>query len=409
MAGGGYGVGTMTAPAPWQRVARGARLLDDDGRLATTIFAEMSALAAATGAINLGQGFPDEDGPREVLDAAHAALDAGLNQYPPGRGVPVLLEAVAEHQARFYGLQLDPAREVLVTAGATEALAATLLALVDEGDEVLTLEPFYDAYGAVIGLTKATHRTVPLRGTDFRVDHDELRAAFSDATAVVLVNDPHNPTGSVLDDETRQLLVDLAIRHDAVVVTDEVYEHMLFDGRRHVPIATLPGAADRTVTISSAGKTFSVTGWKIGWATGPAELLTRILTVKQYLTYVNGSVFQPAVAVGLGLPDSYFAGLADSLQRRRDLLTEGLTTAGFGVSPSSGSYFVVADSRPLGFDDAAQLARRLPELAGVVAVPVSAFCGPELAREHSSLLRFAFCKTTGVLERAGDQLARLRT
>jgi N-succinyldiaminopimelate aminotransferase len=398
----------MTAPAPWERAARGAQLLDDEGRLATTIFAEMSALAGATGAVNLGQGFPDEDGPREVLQAAHAALDAGLNQYPPGRGVPALLDAIAAHQRRFYGLELDPDREVLVTAGATEALAATLLALVDDGDEVLTLEPFYDAYGAVIGLTRATHRTVPLRGPDFRVDHDELRAAFSDATRVVLVNDPHNPTGSVLDDDTRRLVVELATRHDAVVVTDEVYEHMLFDGRRHVPIATLPGAAERTVTISSAGKTFSVTGWKIGWATGPAELLTRILTVKQYLTFVNGSVFQPAVAVGLGLPDAYFTGLARSLQDRRDLLTAGLRTAGFEVSPSRGSYFVVADSRPLGFDDAAELARRLPALAGVVAVPVSAFCRPELAREHASLLRFAFCKTTAVLERASDQLARLR-
>jgi len=397
----------MTAPAPWERTARGALLLDDSGRLATTIFAEMSALAAETGAVNLGQGFPDEDGPREVLDAAHAALDAGLNQYPPGRGTPELRAAVAAHQQRFYGLVVDPDREVLVTAGATEALAATLLAFVDEGDEVLTLEPFYDAYGAVVGLTRGTHRTVPLRGPDFRLDHDELRAAFSDATRVVLVNDPHNPTGSVLDDDARRLLVELAERHDALIVTDEVYEHLLFDGRRHVPIATLPGAAERTLSISSAGKTFSVTGWKIGWLTGPAELVSQVLTVKQYLTYVNGSVFQPAVAVGLGLPDEWFARTAAVLQAKRDLLSAGLRAAGFDVAPSAGSYFVVADARPLGVDDAAALCRRLPELVGVVGVPVSAFCRPALAREHASLVRFAFCKTTDVLERASDQLSGL--
>ena len=397
----------MTAPAPWERTARGALLLDDSGRLSTTIFAEMSALAAETGAVNLGQGFPDEDGPREVLDAAHAALDAGLNQYPPGRGTPELRAAVAAHQQRFYGLVVDPDREVLVTAGATEALAATLLAFVDEGDEVLTLEPFYDAYGAVVGLTRGTHRTVPLRGPDFRLDHDELRAAFSDATRVVLVNDPHNPTGSVLDDDARRLLVELAERHDALIVTDEVYEHLLFDGRRHVPIATLPGAAERTLSISSAGKTFSVTGWKIGWLTGPAELVSQVLTVKQYLTFSGGAPFQPAVAVGLGLPDAFFEGLARSLQDRAALLTAGLTAAGFAVAPSAGTYFVLADAAPLGHADAAALCRRLPDLAGVVGVPVSAFCRGPLAVEHASLIRFAACKRVDVIERAVAGLAAM--
>lgn len=382
-------------------------LLDDSGRLAPTIFAEMSALAASTGAINLGQGFPDEDGPIEVLDAARDALGAGLNQYPPGRGMPVLLEAIAAHQRRFYDIELDPGREVLVTAGATEALAATVLAFVDRGDEVITLEPFYDAYGAVIGLAGGRHVTVPLRGPDLRVDPDELRRAFSSRTALVILNDPHNPTGTVLDDATRQLVLDLAHEHDALVVTDEVYEHLVFDGGRHVPFATLPGAVDRTITISSGGKTFNTTGWKIGWLSGPADLVSRILTVKQYLTYVNGSVFQPAIAVGLGLSDAFFSGLALTLEHKRDVLSAGLRAAGFEVRPSSGSYFVLADAAPLGHADAADFCRRLPALAGVAAVPVSAFCHADLAAEHASLVRFAFCKRTDVLERASGRLASL--
>ncbi|NRD27178.1 aminotransferase class I/II-fold pyridoxal phosphate-dependent enzyme [Frigoribacterium sp. VKM Ac-2836] len=397
----------MTPPAPWQRAASGAMLLDAEGRLAPTIFAEMSALATATDSINLGQGFPDEDGPAEVLDAAHEAMRSGLNQYPPGRGMPVLLEAVAAHQRRFYGIDLDPRREVLVTAGATEALAATILAFVDRGDEVVTLEPFYDAYGAVIGLAGGVHVTVPLRGPDATVDPDELRRAFGPRTRLVVLNDPHNPTGSILDDATKRLLLELAVEHDALVVTDEVYEHLLFDGASHVPFATLPGAAGRTISISSGGKTFNTTGWKIGWLSGPADLVDRIVAVKQYLTFVNGSVFQPAMAVGLGLPDSYFDGLARSLAHKRDVLSEGLRRAGFAVRPSHGSYFVVADAAPLGFDDAADLCRRLPELAGVVGVPISAFCHPGFAAEQSSLVRFAFCKRIEVLERASAQLASL--
>ena len=382
-------------------------LLDAAGRLAPTIFAEMSALATATDSINLGQGFPDEDGPVEVLDAAHEALRAGLNQYPPGRGMPVLLEAVASHQRRFYGLDVDPRREVLVTAGATEALAATILAFVDRGDEVVTLEPFYDAYGAVIGLAGGVHVTVPLRGPDSTVDPDELRRAFGPRTRLVVLNDPHNPTGSVLDDATRRLLLELAVEHDALVVTDEVYEHLLFDGAVHVPFATLPGAAARTISISSGGKTFNTTGWKIGWLTGPADLVDRIVAVKQYLTFVNGSVFQPAIAVGLGLPDAYFEGVARTLAHKRDVLSDGLRRAGFAVRASRGSYFVVADAAPLGFDDASDLCRRLPELAGVVGLPISAFCHPVLAAEQPSLVRFAFCKRIEVLEQASAQLASL--
>lgn len=401
-----YG-GAMTAPAPWERAARGAMLLDDEGRLAPTIFAEMSAMASRTGAINLGQGFPDEDGPEEVLEAAVGAIRGGVNQYPPGRGMPVLLEAVARHQKRFYGIDLDPATEILVTAGATEALAATLLALVEPGDEVVTLEPFYDSYGAVIGLANGIHRTVALRGPDFSVDHDELRRTVTDRTRIILINDPHNPTGSVLDDETRRLIVELAHRHDALIVSDEVYEHLLFDGRAHTPISTLPGAAERSITISSGGKTFSTTGWKIGWLSASATLVTRILAVKQFLTYVNGAPFQPAIARGLDLPDAFFSGIASALEQKRDLLGAGLRAAGFDVSHPSGSYFIVADARGLGYDDGVDLCRRLPELAGVVGVPISAFCHPRLAREYASLVRFAFCKRVEVLERATAQLAGL--
>ncbi|RKR74720.1 aminotransferase class I/II-fold pyridoxal phosphate-dependent enzyme [Frondihabitans australicus] len=397
----------MTDSAPWERAARGAMLLDDAGRMAPTIFAEMSALAQRTGSINLGQGFPDEDGPAEVLDAAVAAIRAGVNQYPPGRGMATLLEAVARHQKRFYGVELDPETEVLVTAGATEAIAATLLALVDAGDEVVTLEPFYDSYGAIIGLARGRHVTVPLRGPDFRVDHDELRAAVSDRTRVILINDPHNPTGAVLDDATKRLIVELAAKHDAIIVSDEVYEHLVFDGLEHSPISTLPGARERSVTISSGGKTFSTTGWKVGWLSAPATLVSQILAVKQFLTYVNAAPFQPAIAAGLDLPDSYFQGAAATLQAKRDQLSEGLRAAGFTVSHPSGSYFVVADAAPLGYDDAVDLCRRLPSLAGVVGVPISAFCHPALAAEYSSLVRFAFCKKADVLARASEQLAAL--
>ena len=375
----------MAVSGSWERAARGAMLLGYDGTMRPTIFAEMSALAASTGAINLGQGFPDEDGPAEVLDAARRAISDGVNQYPPGIGMPVLREAIAVHQERFYGIRLDPDTQVLVTAGATEAIAATLLALIDEGDEVVTLEPFYDEYAAMIAL---------------------LRAAVTDRTRIILVNSPNNPTGSVLPRETLELIVELAHEHDAIIVTDEVYEHLTFDVP-HVPIASLPGAFDRTVTISSGGKTFSTTGWKIGWLTAPARLVAPILAVKQYLTYVNGAPFQPAIAVGLGLPDEYFDGAATSLRAKRDLLSSGLAAAGFGVMTPQAGYFVIADAAPLGVSDVAGFCRALPTLAGVVAVPVTAFVRPD--REgFGTLVRFAFCKRVDVLERAAAQLAQLR-
>jgi N-succinyldiaminopimelate aminotransferase len=371
-----------------------------------TIFAEMSALAVRTGAINLGQGFPDEDGPVEVLDAAVAAIRAGENQYPPGQGIPDLRLAIAEHQRRFYGLEVDPDREVLVTAGATEAIAATLLALLQPGDEVVTFEPYYDEYAAVVALAGGVHRTVPLEPPAFRPDLDRLRDTVTDRTRVILVNTPHNPTGAVLDRETLSLVVELAARHDAVIVTDSVYEHLTF-GPAHVPIESLPGARERTVAISSGGKTFNTTGWKVGWLTAPAELVSAVLAVKQFLTYVNGAPFQPAIAAGLRLPDAYFHGIAAALAHKRDLLSAGLRAAGFGVFPSDGTYFVVADAAPLGFPDAVELCRRLPELAGVVAVPLGAFSRGEYAARTASLVRFAFCKRTPVLEDAARRLATL--
>ncbi|MGO4692167.1 pyridoxal phosphate-dependent aminotransferase [Glaciibacter sp. 2TAF33] len=396
----------MTIPGAWQRAAHGAGLLRADGTIAATIFAEMSALASTTGAINLGQGFPDEDGPPEVLEAARQAISDGINQYPPGRGAPVLLTAIATHQQRFYNLTVDPATEVLVTAGATEALAATLLGLLEPGDEVVTFEPFYDAYGALITMAGGVHRTVALRAPDFQPDADALAAAITDRTRIILVNNPHNPTGTVLSRRTLELIVELAHRHDALIVTDEVYEHLTF-GVPHIPLATLPGAPERTITISSGGKTFNTTGWKIGWLTAPAPLVTAILAVKQFLTYVNGAPFQPAIAVGLGLPDAFFHDAAAQLGAKRDLLADGLTAAGFTITRPQGSYFIVADAAPLGFPDGAEFCRRLPDLAGVVAVPITAFCAPEHHGEYASLVRFAFCKKADVLERAAEQLARI--
>ncbi|PYY36958.1 aminotransferase [Curtobacterium sp. MCJR17_055] len=396
----------MRQTGPWLRAAEGAMLLGPDRVPAPTVFAEMSALAAATGAVNLGQGFPDEDGPAEVLDAAVRAIRDGANQYPPGRGTPDLRAAVAEHQARWYGIDVDPDREVLVTAGATEALAATLLALVEPGDEVVTFEPFYDAYGALIRLAGAEHVTVPLRAPDFLPDEADLRAAFSDRTRVVLVNTPHNPTGRVLPIEVLRTVVELAERHDAVIVTDEVYEHLAFAGT-HVPPASLPGARDRTVSISSAGKTFNTTGWKIGWLTAPAALVEAITTVKQYLTFVNGAPFQPAIATGLRLPDTVFAGIAADLGAKQELLATGLAAAGFGVLRPDAGYFVIADAAPLGHDDARALCLELPRLVGVVGVPVSAFVRPDHVDGYRSLIRFAFCKRRSVLEEAVSRLAGL--
>ncbi|WP_018155568.1 pyridoxal phosphate-dependent aminotransferase [Demetria terragena] len=356
----------------------------------TTIFAEMSALALRTGAINLGQGFPDSDGPSAIKEAARAAIADGLNQYPPGRGLPVLRAAIADHQARHYGLDLDPDQQVLPTVGATEGIASSILALVEPGDEVVTFEPYYDSYTAMFALAGVAHRTCVLRAPEFAVDPDELRAAFSSRTKLVLLNTPHNPTGKVFSRDELQLIADLAQEHDAFVVTDEVYEHLTFDGSTHIPIATLPGMADRTLTIGSAGKTFSLTGWKVGWVTGPADLVQAALTVKQYLTFSGGGPFQAAVAEGLRLGQPLLDELHEAMDHRRHLMVEGLRQIGFDTWLPQGTYFAIGDARPLGWDDATDLCWQLPDLCGVVAIPVSGFHDDPSA--NASLLRFAFCK-----------------
>jgi len=408
-----------SAPPPspsgrWRDVARATGLLAPDGAVASTVFAEMSALATRTGALNLGQGFPDVDGPSWVRRAAADAIapdaEHGANQYPPGPGIPELRGAVAVHQRRHYGLDLDADTEVLVTTGATEAIAAALLALAGPGDDVVTLEPCYDSYAAGIALAGARHVTVPLvPGPDgFRLDADALRAAVTPRTRVILLNTPHNPTGTVLTRTELEAVAAAARAADAVVVTDEVYEHLTFDGAAHVPLATLPGMAERTLTVSSSGKTFSLTGWKIGWVTGPEPLVTAVRTVKQFLTYVSGAPFQPAIARALA-DDSYPRELAASLASRRDLLCDGLEAAGFGVVRPQGTYFVLADAGPLGFDDGTDLCRRLPGLAGVVGVPVAAFCtaGSPTARALRSWVRFTFVKREDVLRDAVARLAAL--
>ncbi|QGN57815.1 pyridoxal phosphate-dependent aminotransferase [Nostocoides sp. HKS02] len=372
------------------------------GPFGTTIFAEMTALATEHGAVNLGQGFPDTDGPREMLDAAKAAIDGGRNQYPPGPGVPELLDAIAAHQQRFYGLTVDPRSEVLVTVGATEAIAATILALCEPGDEVVTFEPYYDSYAASIALAGAVRRTSILRFPDFAVDEASLRAAFSPRTRLVLLNTPHNPTGKVFSRDELELVCALAQEFDAWVVTDEVYEHLVFSGAEHVPVATLPGMASRTLSISSAGKTFSATGWKVGWVSGPAEAVSAVRAVKQFLTFVGSGPFQPAVAVALGLADEVYAGLSASLEAKRDLLVAGLRSAGLEVSVPQGTYFVIADAAPLGAVDALEFCRELPARLGVVGVPVSVF--HDDADAARTLVRFAFCKRDEVLQQAVDRL-----
>jgi N-succinyldiaminopimelate aminotransferase len=371
----------------------------------TTIFAEMSALAVATGSINLGQGFPDTDGPSEVADAAVAAIRAGHNQYPPGPGIPELRAAIAEHQAHWYGITFDPDAEVLVTAGATEAIAATLLALCDRGDEVVMFEPYYDSYAACVAMAGGTRRPVTLRTPEYAFDPAALRAAITPRTRLLLLNSPHNPTGKVFSREELEIIAAVCVEHDLVAVTDEVYEHLTFDGAEHVPLATLPGMRDRTITISSAGKTFSFTGWKIGWVCASADLLAAVRTAKQFLTYVNGAPFQHAIVTGLGLPDGWFRDFAADLAARRDLLVDGLRAAGFTVFPPRGTYFVTTDAAPLGATDGLTFCRELPARCGVVAVPNSVFYDD--VAPGRTLVRFTFCKRREVLTEAADRLRSL--
>lgn len=369
--------------------------------LGTSIFAEMSALATATGAINLGQGFPDTDGPTEVLEAALDAIRLGHNQYPPGPGIAELRHAISEHQQRFYGLTFDPEAEVLVTAGATEAIAAALLSLLETGDEVIAFEPFYDSYAACIAMAGAIRKPVTLRAPAFALDPDELRAAVTPRTRLILLNTPHNPTGHVFSRHELQAIAEVAIEHDLLVVADEVYEHLVYDGE-HIPIATLPGMRERTITISSGGKTFSFTGWKIGWVCATPALITAVRTAKQFLTYVNGAPFQHAIAAGLRLKDTYFAELRSDMAERRDRLCRGLADAGFDVLWPQGTYFATVDIASLDEPDGEAFCRALPVRCGVVAIPSVVFYDDK--REGRPLVRFAFCKRLDVLDEAVTRL-----
>ncbi len=405
---------SRVAAGRWSAVARAAGLLGSDGVPRPTIFAQMTALASRTGSINLGQGYPDAGGPHAVLERAVEAIRSGQNQYAPGPGIAELRRAIAEHQRRHRGIDLDPDTEVLVTTGATEAIAAAVLALTEPGDEVVTLEPFYDSYAAVIALAGAERRTVALHPPDatttrWHLDPDEIRAAVGPRTRLILLNTPHNPTGAVLAPAELEVIAAVAIEHDVLVVTDEVYEHLVYDDARHIPIATLPGMAERTLTVSSAGKTFSVTGWKIGWACGPARLVNAVTAVKQFLTYTSGAPFQPAIALALGLDDAV-AALRRSLQDRRDTLCTGLREAGFDVVVPQGTYFVIADAAAVGARNAAVFCEELPARAGVVAIPVTAFTTPggEAAGALATHVRFAFCRSADDIALACERLARAR-
>jgi N-succinyldiaminopimelate aminotransferase len=382
----------------------------------TTVFAEMSALAVATGSVNLGQGFPDYPGPPEVLDVARAAIGTAHDQYPPGPGIPELRAAVSAHVQRFRGLSYDPDGEVLITAGATEALTAALLALLDPGDEVVLFEPMYDSYAAAVAMAGGVLRPVPLRppsGDDgalsdgsWTFDAEELRAAVTPRTKLLLLNTPHNPTGKVFTREELAVVAAVAMAGELTVLTDEVYEHLVFSGAEHVSVAALPGMRERTLVVGSAGKTFNTTGWKIGWICGPAPMVSAVRTAKQFLTFVNGGPFQPAVAAGLGLPDEYFAGIARDLEYRRDVLVTGLREAGLPVINPEATYFATVDVRPVQPDgDGLAFCRALPGRAGVVAVPTVVFYDAAHAHLGRHLVRFAFCKSDEIL---GEAVRRLR-
>ena len=367
-----------------------------------TIFTTMSALATRTGAVNLGQGFPDADGPASVLDAARDAIASGANQYAPGNGVAALRQAIARHQQRHYGIDLDPDSQVVVTTGCTEGIAAALLALVDPGDEVVVLEPYYDSYVAMIQMAGGVRRPVTLRAPDFRLDPDELRNAVGPRTRLVLLNSPHNPTGTVLNLRELRAVADVALERDLLVVTDEVYEHLTFGDHEHVALATLPGMFERTLTLSSAGKSYSVTGWKVGWATGPAALVSAVLAASQWLTFTSGAPLQPAVAHGLDAEPQWPRVLAQSLEKRRDLLCDGLASLGLGVRRPEGTYFALTDISSLGWQDGMEFCLALPERAGVVAIPTQPFHD---SRAGDQLVRWAFCKEVEVIEEGLRRLA----
>ncbi|WP_297794458.1 pyridoxal phosphate-dependent aminotransferase [Mycobacterium sp.] len=381
---------------------------------ATTVFAEMSALAARVSAVNLGQGFPDEDGPPAMLKAAQQAIADGINQYPPGIGIAPLRHAIAAQRQRHYGIEYDPDTEVLVTVGATEAIASAVIGLIEPRSEVLLIEPFYDSYSPVVAMAAAHRVTVPLvpHGRGFALDADALRRAVTPRTRALIVNSPHNPTGTVLSTTELTAIAEIAVAADLLVITDEVYEHLVYDGRQHVPLAGFDGMAERTITISSAAKMFNCTGWKIGWACGPAQLIAGMRAAKQYLSYVGGAPFQPAVALALEKEGAWVDELRATLQARRDRLAAGLIDIGFEVHDSAGTYFLCADPRPLGYDDSTAFCAALPERVGVAAIPMSAFCDPETAHGPADvwnhLVRFTFCKRDDTLDEAIRRLAALR-
>ena len=371
----------------------------------TSIFGEMSTLATQVGAINLGQGFPDTDGPHELKRIAMDAIEDGRgNQYPPPHGLPLLREAIAAHQERFYSLQVDPGPGVVVGTGASEVLQSALLALVDDGDEVVMFEPWFDIYGAGISLARGVRVGVPLSGPALRPDIDALRAAMTPRTKVLLLNSPHNPTGIVFTVDELRSIAQVAIEHDLIVISDEAYEHLWFAGHQHTPIATLPGMFDRTITVGSGGKSFSFTGWKVGWASGPADLIGAVRVVRQHLSFVSGGPFQYAMAAGLGLPDQYFAEFRADLSAKRDLLAGGLAELGFGVLMSQGTYFLTTDVGRFGYDDGLSFCRDLPDRAGVVAIPHQALCDdPAIGAPY---VRWAFCKQPSVLHEALERLEK---
>ena len=371
-----------------------------------TIFAEMSALAVKTGAINLGQGFPDTDGPQEIAELAITAIRDGHNQYPPGLGIKKLRDAISHHQMRFYGLEFDSETEVLVTAGATEAIAASLLAICEQGDEIITFEPYYDSYAASIALAGGVRRVITLNTPDYSFSIDDLEKLITAKTKAILLNSPHNPTGKVFTHNELSQIANLCIEHDLVAICDEVYEHLVFEGQ-HIPLIQYPGMRDRTIQISSAGKTFSFTGWKIGWVCAQPALLDTVRTAKQFLTYVNGAPFQHAIAEALNLPDHYFDKFLEDMRVKRDCLSQGLEKAGLTTFTPQGTYFVTADIKNLGYEDGKQFCLDLPVQCGVVAVPNVVFYDNKDI--GSTLIRFAFCKRLDVLEEAVERLQTLES
>jgi N-succinyldiaminopimelate aminotransferase len=376
--------------------------------LGNSIFGVMSARAVATNSINLGQGFPDVDGPQIIAQAAADAVLTGQgNQYPPAIGIPELRQAVARHQKRYYGLDYDPDAEVLITAGATEAIAAALLALLEPGDEVIAFEPYYDSYVANIAMAGAVRVPLTLRAPGFRPNLAELESLITSKTRLLMLNSPHNPTGLVLNRAETEAIARIAIDNDLLVIADEAYEHLTFD-KQHIPFATMDGMRGRVVSIGSAGKTFSFTGWKVGWATGTPDLISAVRTTKQFLTYVSGGPFQYAVAQALDtLPESYYADMAADLKAKRDLMAEGLRDIGFAVYEPDGTYFITADIAPLGETDAMDFCATLPDRAGVVAIPSAVFYDDH-PEEGRTLVRFAFCKRPELLKEALTRLSTLK-